>query len=126
MDSTSDLIKLANMDGHSMYDRFEVIRSIIRQAMISNDDVMIQSYYAEIMLNMMLMKISLYVDPNADPLHFFSDYQQFLAFIKDAVDYIKERYKEVSNTSGFNELATVDMIANHFEEYMKHHVQTTD
>ena len=120
MDSSNDLIRLSELDGHGMYERFEIIRSIICQAMGTDNPEEIHKHYSEILLNMMLLKISLYMDRHTDSLHFYNDYQMFLAYIKDATDYITERYKE-TGASGFGEADTIDLIYQHYREYMKQH-----
>lgn len=121
MDNTRDIIDLALKDGLSMYDRFENIRDLIGSAMTADEPEVIHGYFAEIMLNMMLMKVDLYTDHHTAAHHFFNDYQTFLAFIKDATDYLKVRYQETSGRSGFSEADTVELIFNHYQEYAAQH-----
>lgn len=121
MNSSNDITKLVKLDGLNMYDRFEVIRRIVRQAVDSGEASVIRSCYAEIMLNMMMLKISLYLYTYCDPLHVYEDYSGFMAFMKDALEYMRDLYSEDSGGIRLNDNDIVDLIDGHYESYIDQH-----
>lgn len=122
MYNAKGMIDLSKKDGHSMYDRFEIIRAVVRQAINAETKESGLKYLGEVYLNMALMKIAMYMDDlPTEPYHIVDDYKKFLTFGMDAVEYIKLIHMNFELKPEALEREVGRMIELNFKEYVKNH-----
>jgi|GEM_PF-3905015 len=134
--NSDQMIELNDLDGHDVYSRFGVCRSITRQFLATKlaDSPRLLKLKGELMLNMGLLRLAhLSCDADLDgegTEHYIEDYKRYNQWCLDTLQYMETRISEALYPPGsFHKenkqqealVASYGYLKENFNEYMENH-----